>query len=109
MFPDTHGSCVSSNEIPNPTENPMNATNENERHDGSYEFDREAFEDVVRTNLSPEGVAAAICFLRTAEFGNRPTTERQRHALAEVEWLANALLQTLGVEEHNRLIDELSL
>ena len=80
-----------------------------ERNEHEPGFDREAFDEVIKSNLSPEGVAAAICFLRCAEFGNRPTTDRQRAALAEVEWLANTLLETLGVEEHNRLIDELGL
>jgi hypothetical protein len=61
------------------------------------------------THLSPNAVATAICYLRCAEFGNRPSDERAMAALREVEWLADALTEMLGVDEHNRLIDELGL
>jgi hypothetical protein len=49
-----------------------------------------------------------IAFLRTASV-NAPTTEAQRQALAEVEWLADTLLDLIGVEECNRIYDELCL
>ncbi len=71
--------------------------------------DEAAFEEAIRENLSPDGVAAAICYLRCAEFGNRPTNERALAALREVEWLADTLTEILGVDEHNRLIEELGL
>ena len=54
------------------------------------------FEKVIRDNLSPEGVAAVIAFLRTASV-NAPTTEAQRRALAEVEWLADTLLDLIAL------------
>ena len=71
--------------------------------------DEAVFEKAIRENLSPDGVAAAICYLRCAEFGNRPTNGRALAALREVEWLADTLTEMLGVEEHDRLIDELGL
>jgi len=77
-----------------------------ERQSGAV--DQVMFEKVIRDNLSPEGVAAVIAFLRTASV-NTPTTEAQRQALAEVEWLADTLLDLIGVEECNRIYDELCL
>jgi len=71
--------------------------------------DEAAFERVIRENLSPDGVAAIICYLRCAEFGNQPDSERALAALREVKWLADTLTEMLGVEEHNRLIEELGL
>ena len=79
----------------------------NEEHQ-SGAVDQVMFEKVIRDNLSPEGVAAVIAFLRTASV-NAPTTEAQRKALAEVEWLADTLLDLIGVEECNRIYDELCL
>ena len=76
------------------------------RHSGAV--DQAAFEKVIRDNLSPEGVAAVIAFLRTATV-NQPQTEEQRRALAEVNWLADTLLDLIGVEECNRIYDELCL
>jgi hypothetical protein len=71
--------------------------------------DQAAFEKAIRDNLSPDGVAAAICYLRCAEFGNQPSDERALAALREVEWLADTLTELLGVDEHNRLVEELGL
>lgn len=70
--------------------------------------DQEAFEKVIRDNLSPEGVAAVIAFLQSAAF-YRPANEEAMQALRQVEWLANTLIDMLGVEEHNRLLEELGL
>ena len=88
----------------------MNAKREKkERTTMGGAVDQAAFEKAIRENLSPDGVAAAICYLRCAEFGNRPTNERALAALREVEWLADTLTEILGVDEHNRLIEELGL
>jgi len=83
----------------------MNAKNDN----FPTPAEREAFEKAIRDNLSPDAVATAICYLRCAEFGNQPSDERALAALREVEWLADALTEMLGVDEHNCLIDELGL
>jgi hypothetical protein len=83
----------------------MSAKNE-ERPSGAV--DQVMFEKVIRDNLSPEGVAAVIAFLRTTSV-NAPTNEAQRQALAEVQWLADTLLDLIGVEECNRIYDELCL
>jgi hypothetical protein len=83
--------------------------NANARERFNSAADRDAFEKATRDNLSPDAVATAICYLRCAEFGNQPSDERALTALREVEWLADVLTEMLGVDEHNRLIDELGL
>jgi len=83
----------------------MNAKNDN----FPTPAEREAFETAIRDNLSSDGVATAIAWLRAAESGNIPSDERALAALREVEWLADVLTEMLGVDEHNRLIDELGL
>lgn len=55
------------------------------------------FEKVIPDNLSPDGVAAVIAFQRTASV-NAPTTEAQRQALVQVEWLADTLAVVRVVE-----------
>ena len=76
---------------------------------GCGAVDQAAFEQVIRDNLSPDGVATVIAWLRAAESGNRPTDERALAALRQVEWLADTLTEMLGVDEHNRLMEELGL
>lgn len=71
--------------------------------------DQLGFEKAIRENLSPDAVATTIAYLRAAEFGNQPRDPRALAALREVEWLADTLTAMIGVEEHNRLIDELGL
>lgn len=83
----------------------MNA-NDDERMSGAV--DQEAFERVIRDNLSPEAVATIIAFLQPAAF-YKPANEEAMQALRQVEWLANTLTDMLGVEEHNRLMEELGL
>lgn len=69
---------------------------------------QQAFEKVIRDNLSPEAVASIIAFLQPAAF-YRPANEDAMQALRQVEWFANTLTDMLGVEEHNRLMKELGL
>lgn len=83
----------------------MNQKNQ-ERMSGAV--DQEAFDDAIRENLSPAGVAAIIAFLQPATM-NRPTTPEQKQALQEVEWFTNTLIDLLGVDEYNRLLEEISL
>jgi hypothetical protein len=83
----------------------MNAKNDN----FPTQAEREAFEKAIRDNLSPDGVATAIAWLRAAESRNIPSGERALVALREVEWLADVLTEMLGVDEHNRLMEELGL
>jgi len=82
-------------------------TNNNERFSGAV--DQEAFEKAIRDNLSPEAVATAIVALREFTSGNQPTDARALAALRQVEWFADTLTETLGVEEHQRLMEELAL
>ncbi len=70
--------------------------------------DDEAFADVIRTNLSPEAVATIIAFLQPAAF-YKPANEDASRALGELEWFADALTALLGIEEHQRLMEELGL
>lgn len=70
--------------------------------------DQQAFEKVIRDNLSPEAVATIIAFLQTAAF-YRPANDDAMRALQQVEWFTATLTEMLGVEEHNRLMEELGL
>jgi len=83
----------------------MNANND-ERPNGAV--DQEAFEKVIRDNLSPEAVATIITFLQPAAC-YKPANEDAMQALRQVEWFADTLTEMLGVEEHNRLMEELGL
>ncbi|MGD9719898.1 MAG: hypothetical protein AB7O59_01640 [Pirellulales bacterium] len=80
--------------------------NDDERGCGAV--DQEAFEKVVRDNLSPEGVATIIAFLQPAAF-YRPANEEAVNGLRQAEWLADTLTDMLGVDEVNRLMEELGL
>jgi hypothetical protein len=80
--------------------------NNDERMSGAV--DQEAFERVIRDNLSPEAVATIIAFLQPTAF-YRPANQDAMQALRQVEWFANTLTDLLGVGEHNRLMDELGL
>ena len=77
-------------------------------NDNHGAIDQAAFETAIRENLSPEGVAAIIAFLQPASM-RRGQNETQRAALRQVEWFANTLMQMLGVQEFNRLVDEIGL
>jgi len=83
----------------------MNA-NRDERQTGAV--DQEAFEKVIRDNLSPEGVATIIAFLQPAAF-YKPANDDALQALKQVEWFADTLTELLGVDEHNRLMEKLGL
>ncbi|GIW90183.1 MAG: hypothetical protein KatS3mg109_0675 [Pirellulaceae bacterium] len=67
------------------------------------------FEKAIRGTLSPHAVAAAICYLRSAEIGDKPTTEQGIAALRELKWLADTLTEMLGVNEYKSLLEELGL
>ena len=56
----------------------------------------------LKDNLSPEAVAAIAAFLTAARVKNRQV-QRQ------IEWFAGMLVDMLGVDEFNRLIDEVGL
>lgn len=70
--------------------------------------DQQAFDTVIRENLSPEGVATIIAFLQPATMYKAPTPKAEQ-GLRELEWFANTLIDLLGVEGYDRLIDELGL
>lgn len=70
--------------------------------------DQDALEKVVRDNLTPEGVAATVAFLRVAG-SHYPSTEAGKDALQQVAWLADKLQRMIGVKEYNRLLDEIGL
>ncbi len=83
----------------------MHANNE-ERGRGAV--DQEAFEKVIRDNLSPEGIATILAFLQPA-LNRRPQTAAQTRGFHQAEWFYDTLLELLGVDECNRLFEELSL
>ena len=70
--------------------------------------DQEAFEQVIRDNLSPEGVATIIAVLQPATMYKAHTPEAER-GLQQLEWFANTLIDLLGVDQYNRLLEELGL
>ena len=78
------------------------------RHAISGAVDQTAFEKAIRDNLSPEGIATIVAFLQPAAF-YRPANDDAARALRQVEWFADTLTAMLGVEEHNRLMEELGL
>jgi hypothetical protein len=81
----------------------MNANND-ERMSGAV--DQEAFEKVIRDNLSPEGVAALVMALQPA--GSIPaTTPEGEQAIQQVIWFRNTLLDLIGEEAFNEAMDEL--
>jgi len=83
----------------------MNANND-ERNSGAV--DQEALEDAIRDNLSPDGVAAIIAFLQPADSW-KPANEQATQAFRQVRWFADTLLEMIGVDEYNHIIDELRL
>jgi len=83
----------------------MNARGD-ERMSGAV--NQEAFEKVIRDNLSPEAVATIIAFLQPVAF-YKPANDDAMRALRQVEWFANTLTEMLGVDEHNRLMEALGL
>jgi len=56
----------------------------------------------LKDNLSPQAVAAIAAYLTAARVKNRQV-QRQ------IEWFAGMLVDMLGVDEFNRLIDEVGL
>jgi hypothetical protein len=81
-------------------------TTNNDRTGGNANV--EALTSAIRECLSPEAVATVIAFLQPAAF-DKPANDDARKALQEVEWLADTLTEMLGVDEHNRLMEELGL
>lgn len=81
----------------------MNVNND-ERQSGAV--DQEAFEKVIRDNLSPEGVAALVMALQPAE-SIPATTPEGEQAIQQVIWFRNTLLDLIGEEAFNKTMDEL--
>ncbi len=79
-----------------------------ERIPSTGAVDQTAFEEVIRANLSPEGIATIIAFLQPAAF-YKPANADALVALQQVEWLADTLTEMLGADEHNRLMEKLGL
>ena len=85
----------------------MNAAN-NQPETEFQKASREALESALRDTLSPEGIATILAFLQPATM-QRPQNDEQRKALCELEWFTETLMNMLGVEGYNRLLDELCL
>ena len=71
-------------------------------------IEQKAFEKAICDTLSPEAVTTIIAFLQPAAHHKPPNAEALA-ALREVEWFADTLTALVGVEEHNRLLEELGL
>lgn len=68
--------------------------------------DQAAFEQAIRDNLSPEGVAALVMALQPAD-SLRATTPEGEQAVQQVLWFRNTLLDMIGVKNFNRQMEEL--
>ena len=68
----------------------------------------EAFERVFRDNLTPECVAVVIAYLQPVA-SRHATSDKQRAAFRQAEWLVDTMLKMLGLNEFNRLAEELGL
>jgi hypothetical protein len=68
--------------------------------------DQAAFEQAIRDNLSPEGVAALVMALQPAG-SLRATTPEGEQAIQQVLWFRNTLLDMIGVKNFNRQMEEL--
>ena len=69
-------------------------------------IDQEAFEAVIRDNLSPQGAAALVMALQPAGSIQATTPEGER-AIDQVLWFRDTLLEMIGVENFNQMMDEL--
>ena len=69
---------------------------------------REVFKRAIRDQLSPGGIATIIATLQPATMQRAPTEDAQR-GLDELEWFANTLIEVLGVDEYQRLLEEMCL
>ncbi len=70
--------------------------------------DQEAFERAIRENLSPEGVVAIIAMLQPAGNYRSGAPENER-ALDQVAWFRETLLEMIGVQEFNEVIERIEL
>lgn len=70
--------------------------------------DQTAFENVIRDNLSPEAVVAIIALLEVAGNYRNGTPENER-AIDQVNWFRDTLLEMIGVQEFDSLINEIGL
>ncbi len=68
--------------------------------------DQQTFEDVIRANLSPQAITAIIALLHLADNYRKP---ENRSAIDQVNWLRDTLLEMLGVEQYNALLDQIGL
>ena len=83
----------------------MNASND-DRMSGAA--DQDGFANAIRDNLSPEAVAAIIALLQTA--GNyRNGTPENETAINQVVWFHDTLLDLIGVDGFNVLVEEIGL
>jgi hypothetical protein len=69
-------------------------------------MDQAAFENAIRDNLSPAGVAALIMALQPAG-SIQSTTAEGEQAIDEVLRFRDTLLEMIGVDTFNRTLDEL--
>ena len=80
----------------------------NSNHGPHESIGREAFKQAIRDQLSPGGIATIIATLQPATMQRAPTEDAQR-GLDELEWFVNTLIEVLGVDEYQRLLEEMCL
>jgi hypothetical protein len=84
----------------------MNAKKQNpQRREAA---DRRRFENAIRDTLSPEAVAAVIALLQPAS-NYRKDDPDNRRAIDQVDRFREMLLELIGVEGFNTLIEEIGM
>ena len=63
---------------------------------------RELLVDALKDSLSPEAIVAIASYLQCANLTNH-------RAMDQVRWFRDLLTEVVGVEEFNRIVDELGL
>ena len=80
----------------------MNAETTNTQTEG---IDRDALEEAIRDNLSPEAVVMIASCLQSL----RASAPTARGTIREVQWFRETLTGMVGFETYNRTLDELGL
>ena len=82
--------------------------NAKEKHQMSGAVDQGAFEKAIRENLSPEGITAIIALLQPTSNYRNDTSVNTR-ALDQIEGFRETLLDIIGFETFNDLVNEIGM
>jgi len=77
-------------------------TDENKNGPATKDETERELVDALRELLSPEAVGAIVAWLQ-------PATTKNAQVNIEIEWFRDTLLEMLGVDEFNRICEEVGL